>query len=76
MIAQSIPDNASITLDAQRQLVIPGLVDAHMHLDKVFLLDRCQRVDGTFAEAMQETLKVKRSFTTEDIQTRARRAIE
>ncbi len=75
-IAQSIPDSASTTLNAQQQLVIPGLVDAHMHLDKVFLLDRCQQIDGTFAEAMQETLKAKRSFTLEDIQARARRAIE
>lgn len=47
-----------------------------MHLDKVCLLERCQRVDGTFAEAMRETLRAKRNFTVDDIQTRARWAIE
>jgi imidazolonepropionase-like amidohydrolase len=60
-------------LNAQGQLVIPGLVDAHMHLDKVYLLDRSQRREGTFGEAMRETLKAKQAFTIADIQTRARR---
>ncbi len=63
-------------LNAHGQLVIPGLVDGHMHLDKVFLLDRCQRSEGTFAEAMRETLKAKQAFTIADIQTRARRALQ
>jgi cytosine/creatinine deaminase len=62
--------------NAQGQLVIPGLVDAHMHLDKVFLLDRCPRVEGTFGEAMRETLKAKQAFTIADIQARARRALQ
>jgi cytosine deaminase len=55
--------------------VIPGFVDAHMHLDKALLLDRCQSVEGTFDEAMRETLRAKQSFTVEDIQARARCAI-
>ena len=75
-VAESIPEAATQTLDAAGNLVIPGFVDAHMHLDKAYLLDRCQRVEGTFAEAMRETLQAKRAFTTNDIQTRARRAIE
>ncbi|UBF26668.1 amidohydrolase family protein [Kovacikia minuta CCNUW1] len=75
-VAESIPDRAPAILDAQGQLLIPGLVDAHMHLDKVFLLDRCQRIEGTFDEALRETLQAKRAFTVEDIQIRARRAIE
>ncbi|WNZ45147.1 amidohydrolase family protein [Leptolyngbya boryana CZ1] len=62
-------------LDAQKQLVIPGLVDAHIHLDKVFLLDRTPAVEGTFHEAMRETLKAKQAFTVADIQARARRAL-
>jgi cytosine deaminase len=70
------PASARVTLNAQGQLLIPGLVDAHMHLDKVFLLDRCQRVEGNFDEALRETWRAKRAFTVEDIQSRARRAIE
>ena len=64
------------TLDALGQLVIPGLVDAHIHLDKVFLLDRCPRIEGTFREAMRETLKAKQAFTIADIQARARQALQ
>jgi cytosine/creatinine deaminase len=73
-IDRTVP--GSTILNAQGQLVIPGLVDAHMHLDKVFLLDRCQRRSGTFDEAMRETLKAKQAFTLLDIQTRARRALQ
>ncbi len=75
-IAADIPAEATITLDAKEKLVIPGLVDAHIHLDKAYLLDRCQWQDGTFSEALQETAKAKQAFTVEDIQARARRVIE
>jgi len=75
-IAPSIATPAETTLDAQGGLVIPGLVDAHIHLDKAFLLDRVQWQTGTFTEALQETANAKRSFTVADIQTRARRVIE
>ncbi|MBW4579341.1 MAG: amidohydrolase family protein [Tildeniella nuda ZEHNDER 1965/U140] len=75
-IAPSLLGTAITTLDAQGSLVIPGLVDAHIHLDKAFLLDRVQWETGTFTEALQETANAKRSFTIADIQTRARRVLE
>ena len=49
------PRTATTTLDAEGRLVIPGLVDAHIHLDKAFLLDRVQWETGTFTEALEET---------------------
>lgn len=75
-IAPTIAASATIKVDADQKLVIPGLVDAHFHLDKAHLLDRCHGVEGTFVEAMRETLKAKKEFTIADIQTRAKRAIE
>lgn len=75
-IAPTIPSAAIKTLDANGKLVIPGLVDAHFHLDKAFLLEQSPAVTGTFQEAMGETLRLKQSFTVETIQKRARRAIE
>lgn len=75
-IAASILTSAITTLDAQGRLVIPGLVDAHIHLDKAFLLDRMQWQADTFTEALQETANAKRSFTVADSQTRARRVIK
>ncbi len=64
------------TIDAQGNLVIPGLIDAHFHLDKALLLDRYPAQAGDFAEALRETSRLKQEFTTEDIQARASRAIE
>jgi cytosine deaminase len=63
-------------IDANGQLVIPGLVDAHFHLDKVSLLRRFPSTKGDFQEALEKTLEAKQSFTVEDIQTRASRHIE
>jgi cytosine/creatinine deaminase len=67
---------ADQTIDAQARLLIPGFVDAHFHLDKALILDRSPAIEGTFGEAMRETLRLKREFTIADIQTRARRIIE
>ncbi|MBE9140956.1 amidohydrolase family protein [Nodosilinea sp. LEGE 07088] len=70
---RSTPDN---TLDAQGQLLIPGLVDGHIHLDKARLLARQPAQVGTFAEALAVTLRLKQGFTVADIQTRARQVVE
>ncbi|MEL6321782.1 MAG: amidohydrolase family protein [Cyanobacteria bacterium J06626_14] len=68
--------SAQTHLDAKGQLVIPGLVDAHFHLDKVRLLGRSAAVTGDFQEALEQTLRVKQSFTIEDIQARASQHID
>ncbi len=69
-------DSVQTTLDARGHLVIPGLADAHFHLDKVSLLRRCVPKRGDFKEAMEVTLAAKREFTLPDIQARASRHIE
>lgn len=73
--AISTPAETEI-LDAKGKLLIPGLVDAHIHLDKALLLDRYPVVEGTFNEALQKTLQAKQEYTIADIQTRARKIIE
>lgn len=75
-IAPIISSFAPTVIDAAGRLLIPGLVDAHFHLDKALLLDRAPAVEGTFAEAMQETRRLKESFTADDIRVRSRRVIE
>jgi cytosine/creatinine deaminase len=69
-------DDAIQTIDAHHHLLIPGFVDAHFHLDKALILDRSPAIEGTFSEAMRETLRLKQGFTIADIQSRARRIIE
>src|SRR5262245_21832970 len=57
-------------------LVVPGLVETHIHLDKSCIIDRCRMVDGTLHEAIAETARAKRAFSEEDIAARARRTLE
>ena len=45
-------DRTDEILDAKGQLLIPRLIDAHIHLDKALLLDRYPAVEGTFDEAL------------------------
>ena len=74
--AESIMENTDETLDGNGNLLIPGLVDPHIHLDKALLLDRYPAVAGTFDEALQKTLQAKSEYTVADIQARARQVIE
>ena len=58
------------------RLVTPGLVEAHMHLDKALLTDRIGGTAETAAEAIRLTGVAKRAFTVEDIAARARRVLD
>ena len=58
------------------RLVVPGLVETHIHLDKSCILDRCSIVAGTLQEAIAEAAAAKRAFTEDDIYARARRTLE
>lgn len=64
------------TIDLGGRVVTPGLVEAHIHLDKALLHDRVSATAGTLAEAIRITGEAKRSFTVEDIRARARRALD
>ncbi len=75
-VADSTTQATDKVLDAKGQLLIPGLVDAHIHLDKALLLDRYPAVEGSFSEALQKTLQAKQEYTIADIQIRAKTIIE
>ena len=63
-------------IEVEGRLVTPGLVDAHVHLDKALLHDRISATAGTAAEAIRLTGEAKRHFTVEDIRARARRVLD
>ena len=63
-------------IDAGHCLVVPGLVETHLHLDKTCILDRCRAEEGTLAEAVRETAAAKRSFSAEDVYARGRQTLE
>jgi len=67
---------AQRVIDCAWRAVTPGLVDAHVHLDKALLTDRAPGVEGTVTEAIRVTGLAKRRFTVEDIRTRARAVLD
>ena len=77
-IAAIAPDIASgaPVLEAAGQLLLPGLVETHIHLDKTCILDRCPTAEGSVAEAVRLTSAAKRDFTPEDVYARGRRTLE
>ncbi|HEU5195839.1 MAG TPA: amidohydrolase family protein [Methylomirabilota bacterium] len=64
------------TIELGGRLVTPGLVEAHIHLDKALLTDRVSTTAGTLEEAIRVTGQAKRTFTAEDITTRARQVLD
>lgn len=57
-------------LDLAGRLVVPGLVETHIHLDKACILERCRLAEGTLGEAIAQTRNAKASFTEEDVYAR------
>jgi cytosine/creatinine deaminase len=71
---------ATLASDAPAQalggrLVVPGLVETHIHLDKSCIVERCTLHQGTLTEAMAATTAAKRDFTEGDIFDRAGRTL-
>jgi cytosine deaminase len=75
VIAPSLKTEAR-ELDAAGCLVIPGMIETHIHLDKTCILDRCRIEEGTVAEAVRETAAAKCGFTVEDVYARGKRTLE
>jgi cytosine/creatinine deaminase len=63
-------------LKAAGCLVLPGMIETHIHLDKTCILDRCHIEEGTVAEAVRITAAAKRDFTVEDVYARGKRTVE
>lgn len=62
-------------IDAAGRVLIPGLVESHLHLEKAFVMDRKPNRSGTLMEAIAVTASLKPTFTREDIETRSRRVL-
>lgn len=64
------------TLDLQGQLIMPGLIETHLHLDKACIMQRCQLHEGTLAEAVAQTRAAKAEFTEDDVYRRGARVLD
>lgn len=74
------PDNvnadSATVIDAGGRLCVPGFVEPHIHLDKVYLADSIPvNVSGSLDEAIDILGARKQSYSTEDIVERAGRMI-
>ncbi|MDE1165628.1 MAG: amidohydrolase family protein [Pseudomonas sp.] len=64
------------TLDLAGGLVLPGLVETHIHLDKACILHRCHLQAGTLAEAIAQTRQAKADFTEADVYQRGAQVLD
>ena len=63
-------------LDAGGCLVVGGMIETHIHLDKTCIMDRCRIEQGTVAEAVRITAAAKKEFTVEDVYARGKNTLE
>jgi cytosine/creatinine deaminase len=59
-------DNALPVVDLRGNLVWPGLVDMHTHLDKGHIVDRTRNPDGSFTGARVATVADRGKYWTEE----------
>ncbi len=72
----SAPGAGAETLDLQGKLLLPGLVETHIHLDKACIMRRCQLSEGTLAEAIAQTRSAKVGFTEADVYQRGAQVLD
>ena len=66
-----VPGAGAQELDVDGRVVLPGLVDAHTHLDKTLSLDRLVNTSGTLFEAIRLWRSVRGSLPRADYVDRA-----
>lgn len=76
MIEPDIQLKAEREIDADGRVLIPGLIESHIHLDKALVADRMPNKSGTLMEAIEVTGKLKPTFTREDIIKRANKTLK
>ena len=76
-VEQSIEASADVEHDGGGGLLVPGLINAHQHLDKCMLGDVMRQNESqTLQEAIEITWDHKRSYTVQEIADRASPVIE
>ncbi|MGX7243357.1 amidohydrolase family protein [Enterococcus quebecensis] len=75
-ISEKLTTDAVTVIHAHGRVLIPGLVESHIHLDKALIADRKPNKSGTLQEAIKVTAELKPTFTEEDIYQRAKKALE
>src|SRR5688500_12998902 len=69
-IGQDLQAEGAEVIEGEGRVVVPGLVEAHIHLDKALIADRKPNRSGTVKEAIAVTAELKPTFTSEDVRSR------
>ncbi len=62
--------------DVAGNLLSPGLIETHIHLDKSRIMDRCTAAPDRGTDHMDRVSAVKPGFTQEDVYSRAQATVE
>jgi len=71
----NIPQTQEV-IEANGRVLLPGLVEPHIHLDKAFLLDKMAQDATNLQEAIQVTADLKKGFTKDDIKYRSTKVLD
>ncbi|BEK96759.1 amidohydrolase family protein [Nocardia seriolae] len=75
-VGTGLTDLGQYEIDCAGRVVIPGLIESHLHLDKALLDSEKANPDGTLSGATNVTAELKRGFTVSGIRDRARRVLD
>ncbi|MGB4609004.1 MAG: amidohydrolase family protein [Saccharofermentanales bacterium] len=62
-------------IDAAGRVVLPTLIEGHIHPDKAFLEERMPNQSGTLEEALKNTAELKSKYTYDDVYERSERVL-
>lgn len=75
-IGPNLACRADKEIEGAGRVLIPGLIESHLHLEKAFVMNRKPNRSGTLMEAIAVSAALKPTFTREDIEARARRVLK
>lgn len=67
---------AAAVVRGEGGVLLPGLVEPHIHLEKAYLLSRMEKEAESLQEAIQMTAEMKKAFTREDMRERSLQVIQ
>lgn len=75
-IEANLEIEAVITIDLERRLLLPGLIETHCHIDKTLTADRVGNSAGTLLGAIENWIAFKPQITKNDYLERGKKALE
>ncbi|WLV24925.1 amidohydrolase family protein [Aciduricibacillus chroicocephali] len=72
----SVEKEPDTVIDAKGKVILPTLIECHIHPDKAFLEERKPNESGTLEEAIKNTGELKADYTYGDVKERAEKVIQ